>query len=267
MRKSNQVLCCLVATLYVAAMAVAEEADDPTSPGVVVPELVVAPLPGDLTSLSEDRTPVPPQVISSARSPSGCYHYSPCCPSGVCRNRCRGCLSRMKLCLQESHWGYPEEFCELPLGARLYAHLNTQVANGAAAQMVLYRYDFYDGIFNHAFRLNHHGLKRLKRMVRMLECNLYPVIVEYTPEEPQLAAARRTHVLKSLEKSGFAVPEEWVVVGEPESVGLSGEEAIGVYQGMLSQRGQPTTQTTIGTSTLYQGNSTTSRQNTTSSGQ
>ena len=266
MRKVDQVLCCLVATLFVAAMAVAEEADAPTPPGLVVPEPVVAPLPGDLTPLLEDRTPVPPQVVSSANSPPGCYHFSPCCPSGVCRNRCGSWWSRKKMCLQESHWGYPEEFCELPLGARLYAHLNTQVTNAAVAQMVLYRYDFFDGIFNDASRLNYHGLKRLKGMVRMLQSQGCPIIVEHTPEEPRLAATRRNHVLNSLQKLGFAVPQEWVVVGEPKAAGLSGEEALGVHQRMLSQQVQPATQTPISSGAIGQGGTATSQQSGTSSG-
>ena len=47
--------------------------------------------------------------------------------------------------LQECALGYPEEFNEWPLGSSLYAHGRTQVANGNAARMVFYHYDFVEG--------------------------------------------------------------------------------------------------------------------------
>jgi hypothetical protein len=91
---------------------------------------------------------------------------------------------------------------------------------------------------------------RLKHLAWMLQANVYPLVVEHTPEEPRLAAARRDHVLKSLEELGFAVPEEWVIVGEPRAAGLSGEEALTVHQRMLPQQGrQPSPSTGGGTLT------------------
>lgn len=265
MQNMHRICCGLLGTLCVAAMAVAQGPDAPVLPAVVVPEPPVAASLEVAASLSEDTTPfpseavtlgprrltaAPPQVISSAHSAPGCQRPSCCCLGDVCRNYCQSRWSRLRLCMQDCHWGYPEEFCELPLGARLYAHLNVQVANGTAAQMVLYRYDFYDGIFGDSFRLNQHGLKRLKEMVRMLQCNIYPIIVEQTPEEPGLAAARRNHVLKSIEQLGFAVPQEWVVVDEPESAGLGGAEAVGIDLKML-QGAKPAVKTTETTGLMF----------------
>jgi hypothetical protein len=234
MGDTKRFCCCLLGTWCVAAMALAQGPGAPASPRVVVPEPVVEPSPAVAVPVSEEPTPMLPQIKSSAHGPTGCRQQQGCCPNDACPGRRHGRLFRLKLRLQESYWGYPEEFCELPLGARLYAHLNTQVANGMAAQMVLYRYDFCDGIWNDAAKLNQHGRKRLKQMVRMLQCDLHPILVEDIPEEPGLSAARRDHVLKSIAELGFTVPEEWVVVGEPQSAGLSGEEAIIVYQQMLA---------------------------------
>ena len=47
--------------------------------------------------------------------------------------------------LQAKMFGYPEEFQPRPLGSALYDHGRTMVANGAAARLVLYRYDFVPG--------------------------------------------------------------------------------------------------------------------------
>lgn len=272
MRNLRRICFSLLGFLCVAVVPAVQGADGPASPSVVIPEPAVAPLAeGDTLSpegtvpLLEDRVPPPPLVISAVHSPPGCYSHPACCPRGACRGCLRGFRSRMKWCLQESHWGYPEEFCELPVGARLYAHLNTQVANGTAAQMVLYRYDFHDGILGEAFRLNQRGRTRLRRMGWMLQYGLHPIVVEHTPEEPELAAARRDHVLSSLEKQGFTVPEEWVIVGEPRAAGLSGEEAIGVYQRMLSQQEQPS-QTPTNRLMINQGEAMRPQESTASSG-
>src|SRR4051812_11784476 len=44
--------------------------------------------------------------------------------------------------LQDTFIGYPEEFNEWPLGAALYGHGRTMVANGATARLILNHYDF-----------------------------------------------------------------------------------------------------------------------------
>jgi hypothetical protein len=45
--------------------------------------------------------------------------------------------------------------------------------------------------------------------------------------------ARRQSVLKLPGDADFAVPEEWVVVGDPQVPGLRGEEAIEIHRKML----------------------------------
>ena len=75
------------------------------------------------------------------------------CPrAGTCTCGNRHGLSRWrwhrtqcKRHLQEHFLGYAEEFNEWPLGEALYAHARTQAANGLAARMVFYHYDFVDG--------------------------------------------------------------------------------------------------------------------------
>lgn len=136
--------------------------------------------------------------------------------------------------LQETHWGYPEEFEERPFGTSLSAHLRTHVANGMAARMVLYQYDFHQGV-DDAFRLNAHGRRRLDEITRMLQCDVWPVVIEPSDEGHQLDCARRDHVLKLLSECIGTVLEEWVVVAYPEASGLEGEEAVIIYANLLRQ--------------------------------
>ncbi|MEK6233713.1 MAG: hypothetical protein N2C14_03290, partial [Planctomycetales bacterium] len=72
--------------------------------------------------------------------------------------------------LQESHWGYPEEFGERPLGASVYSHMRTQVANAEAGRMALYEYDFVEN----SQELNSRGMLQLEKIAYMLPRNFYP---------------------------------------------------------------------------------------------
>ena len=142
---------------------------------------------------------------------------------------------RIKPCLQESHWGYADQFEAAPLGASVQAHLKVQVCNGLAGQMVLYRYDFGVGPVSTAALLNPHGRKRLDEIVRIMQDHgLHPLVIEPTGNE-KLDAARRDRVLKLMAQTSFAVPEEWVVVAEPRSRGRDGVEALLDYQSLLRQ--------------------------------
>ncbi len=107
---------------------------------------------------------------------------------------------RLKPCLQFSHWGYPEEFEEIPFGARVRAHQQAQICSGWAARLWLYRYDFCaDGA-----SLNAAGHKRLSELAREFPVwSHHALVIETTPGKPQLDAARRAHVEKLLETSGI----------------------------------------------------------------
>ena len=242
MLDNARIYCCLLAAWITAAMAVAQEPEDSAQLIVVAPELDAAPepeydaapLPEDVPPLPQQPPPHPPQVISSGNYVTHPHHCPDYCFGHACSSCRRGPVRRVKACLQWSYWGYADLFCEKPLGACLYAHVNTQIGNAMIARTVLYRYDFHDGILSDASRLNQYGRKRLKEMVWMLQNDVCPIVIEHTPEKPGLAAARRSHVLASLDRLNFPVPEEWVVVGDPEAYGLSGEEAILIHQKMLS---------------------------------
>jgi hypothetical protein len=127
--------------------------------------------------------------------------------------------------------GYESEFEPAPFGASVYTVYRHHVANGDAARMVLYHYDFV----NNTATLNTHGQDQVAKIAAMLAQNVFPVIVERTPSNPQLAEARRLAVLKQLGRGGIPIAAERVVIGAPIANGLRGAEAEIIYQNLLSQ--------------------------------
>ncbi len=123
--------------------------------------------------------------------------------------------------LQSKMWGYPEQFDAPPLGHFEKSHFRTMVANGEIAQMVLYRYDFVDG---HEF-LNLHGRDQLVKIANAVSTIHAPIIIERTPERPELVELRRLAVLNILVQNGVPVAPERIVIGVPIPNGLSGVEA------------------------------------------
>jgi hypothetical protein len=126
--------------------------------------------------------------------------------------------SQIKSCLQYSHWGYPEEFQEIPFGARFRAHQQAQICSGWSARLWLHRYDFCDD----GAILNAAGHKRLTELAAEFPVwSHHVLVIESTPGKPQLDAARREHVAKLLEAAG--VPAQ-VAIGVPTISAPFGDE-------------------------------------------
>ncbi len=131
--------------------------------------------------------------------------------------------------LQEWALGFPEEFNEWPLGSSLYAHGRTLVANGSAARMVFYHYDFVDG----SAQLNVRGRDKLAKISQLLPATFFPVVIERTPATPGLDVQRRATVLAALSDSRFPIPPERLVIGPPIAHGLMGVEADVLFYNQL----------------------------------
>ncbi len=222
-------VCGLVVTLWVSVLTATEKPKEPTTSIVFVEKSLAAPV-------------TPKKLRDAGAVPTALQESCPdCCPShgvgSLCGGRpCRGeWIHQFKALMQASHWGYPEYFAARPLGSLLQTHMRIQVCNALADQMVLHRYDFFDGVLEDASKLNPQGRKRLDRLIVMFQCGMHPLVVERAADDPQLDAARRSQVLKLLEEAEFPVPPEWVVVGDPETARLSGEEAVEVYRNLLQQ--------------------------------
>jgi len=120
--------------------------------------------------------------------------------------------------------------------------LNAQVMNGITGQLVFYQYDFNNtpmpgapGSIDRA-GLNYCGRRQLSRVAEMLNHLPLPRVVIETSHNPQIDEARRQTVISGLsEAMGTPVPPEWVVIDEPPSNPLSGEESLIVHENLLRQ--------------------------------
>jgi hypothetical protein len=131
--------------------------------------------------------------------------------------------------MQDCFLGFRSEFGAPPLGYYVYLHGRTEVANGDAARMVLYHYDFVEG----GDELNPRGHYQLEKIAALLPQNFNPVIIEATPCAPGLDEARRIAVARALACGPFPVPAERVVVGRPIATPLQGMEAVIIYRNLL----------------------------------
>ena len=155
--------------------------------------------------------------------------------------------------LQANALGYPDQFVPRPLGASLYQNNMVQVANGAAARMVLYNYDFVDG----TSQLSVRGRDQLAKVASRLPWSPVPIIIERMPYSPGLAESRRYAVLAALAGSPYPVTSDRVVVGPPIAAGIGGAQAELIDQNFLGRVGltgpplslSPTTGAGAGTGT------------------
>ncbi|MGZ5977222.1 MAG: hypothetical protein ACXWNX_07070 [Isosphaeraceae bacterium] len=105
------------------------------------------------------------------------------------------------------------------------------MANGLAARMVFYHYDFVNG----TSQLNLRGRDKLAAVAATLPTTFFPVVVERTPTEPGLDQSRRSVLLTELAQGSFPVPAERVVIGPRIANGMTGFEAERViYRRQLS---------------------------------
>jgi hypothetical protein len=145
-------------------------------------------------------------------------------------NRCR-----------KGFWG-TYYFTEEPFGFCMNGAVNAQVMNGLTAQTVFYQYDFNNtpapGAPNSIDRagLNYCGRQQLSRVATLVNHLPVPRVVIESSHNLQIDEARRQTVIAGLsEAMGTAVPADWVVIDQPPSNPLSGEEAQIIHENLLRQ--------------------------------
>lgn len=141
--------------------------------------------------------------------------------------------SHWKPCLQESHWGYPENFCERPYGSYLRYNLNAQIANGLVQQQVLYEYDFADGSANLTGRGHYQLLKMMQRM------QTHPFLLEQPAQvivqqsrNKTLDQARQQAVVRAARELGFPLEADQVLVSRQHPRALDSYDAQDVYDSL-----------------------------------
>jgi hypothetical protein len=145
-------------------------------------------------------------------------------------------VERVKARAQTAREKCPGVECgEMPFGASVKAHMNMQIANAKAASAMLYEYDFCDTPAN-ADKLNAHGFKRLEEIARGMQgCCPQTLVIERTAGNRALDAARRQYVLKVLDQLDALLPEDLVVIGDAETRGLNGADALKIQEGLMEQ--------------------------------
>jgi hypothetical protein len=124
---------------------------------------------------------------------------------------------------------HPRDFPAAPFGHSVGAHFQAQVNNGISSRMALHDYDFVAG----GDQLTHRGKERVRQIAVWTAANPSAVVVEWLPQTPKLADARRAVVLAELSTLLGPVPAERVVVGPPVTPALQGAEAELIYGNLI----------------------------------
>jgi hypothetical protein len=159
---------------------------------------------------------------------------APAAPAGpVCTRR--GRLHRMwhhtAHTLQDDFIGYPQTFVEPPLGSYINRQFAVQVSKADAHRFTVYQTDFLPG----TDRFSPIGASRFNLMYGRLAAWHGPIFVEWTPDQPELAEARRQAILATLAAAGSPLPAERVVIGPSPYPGGIGTEAAVHFNNMVTR--------------------------------
>lgn len=158
------------------------------------------------------------------------------CGKCGCRGGC-GCGGGLRGRIRQHHmhyFGYDPEAWVRPFGDATLDHLEKQVANGVAARMTLYGYDFAMASKGEV-KLNPAGWQQLAKIADLAQRSEFPIVIEATPGNKNGEQRRREAVLNALRAMGSEVAADRVVVAQPAARGVSGEESIIIYNNLLQQ--------------------------------
>ncbi|MFM7071742.1 MAG: hypothetical protein ACKO38_08135, partial [Planctomycetota bacterium] len=194
------------------------------SPVRVGSETIPAPAAGGGAAPSFSRSPVPapyrlpPPQASPTRLPStatlptgltaspsssplgGTQPGTPAAPEAESSDWMSSRWHRFRSQAQHDFWGYPEYFCERPMGLPNQLAYQAMVDNARDDILVFHQFDFHDGQVESAANLNTAGSRRIDRVAELLarQDGGSTVIVEFVPDEPRLTDARREQVAAQL---------------------------------------------------------------------
>ena len=117
--------------------------------------------------------------------------------------------------------GYPENFVEPPLGYYVNEQFAVQVAKADTHRFTLYHTDFLPG----TSEFSPTGASRFNIMATRIPGWLGPITVEWTPEQPELALARRQAVIEVLKRQSQPILADRVVISPSPYPGAMGIEA------------------------------------------
>ncbi len=120
--------------------------------------------------------------------------------------------------------GFPERLHPPALGSSIMRFQLLQIAQGQAARMALYQYDFLPD----SPQLNPRGHHQLTRIAHWAGMNPFPIFVEPVRGCPELTELRRQAVWHQLSLVHGEFPIERVLVGCPVSRGLDAMDALSI---------------------------------------
>ena len=176
---------------------------------------------GSEAGLAQGPPPTVPSAITSPCPPGPHFHRR----SGLFRStfRCAGDA------IHEHFIGDPALFDVPPLGYDLYRTMGAQVAKANMHTFMLYRSDF----LAHGEGLSPNGARRLSFLASELAGWSGPIVIEWTPDLPELAESRRGSVLALLQGSGVPLDPARVLVGPSPYRGALGVDASNNYDTLI----------------------------------
>ncbi len=131
--------------------------------------------------------------------------------------------------LEDNFIGHPDAFVEPPLGYYINQQFAVQVSKADPHRFTLYASDFLPG----TDKFSPIGASRFNLMFARLPDWSGPIVVEWTPDQPAVAQARRRVVLETLTGAGSPVLAQRVVIGPSPYPGAMGIEATNQYMNTI----------------------------------
>jgi hypothetical protein len=133
--------------------------------------------------------------------------------------------------LHDKFIGRPEMFYEPPPGYYVRNTIGMMRSKADPHRFTLYQSDFLPG----TNRLSPSGAARFNLMASRLPGWLGPVFIEWSPDQPGLAEARRHAILATLATVGQPVIPERVVIGPSPYPGTLGTDGANYYNVMITR--------------------------------
>ncbi len=143
----------------------------------------------------------------------------------------RGPIHQAGFVLHDEFIGYPAIFDVPPLGYSLYRTMGAQAAKANVHTFMLYRSDFLSG----TNQLSPAGAWRLSYLAAQLPHWSGPIVIEWTPNQPGLAEARRAAIVASLAAANLPPVNGRVLIGPSPYPGLLGVDAANNYDTLISR--------------------------------
>jgi hypothetical protein len=133
--------------------------------------------------------------------------------------------------------GYPNTFIEPPLGYYVTEQWGVQVAKANTHRFTLYRSDFLPG----TSQFSPTGASRFNIMAGKIPGWSGPILIEWTPDAPEVAEQRRAAVLETMQKAGMPVVAQRVVIAPSPYPGAMGVEAVNHSGNVILRSSAPAT--------------------------